>query len=219
MNNVKRAWSMVRDALDRTTIYLPIILTAAVALGTYWLVRNAPKLLEPTAKAAPTHEPDYFMRDFVIKNFLPNGDLRSELHGTEGRHYPDTDTMEVDQVRVRSVSPVGLVTRSTANRGLSNSDGSEIQLFGNAIVIRDPGVAPNGTPLPRLEFRGEFLHAYVDTERVTSNKPVTLIRGTDKFTGDTLDYDNLSGVANLNGRVRGVLIPSAAAGAAPAKKR
>jgi lipopolysaccharide export system protein LptC len=219
MNNVKRAWSMVRNALDRTTIYLPIILTAAVALGTYWLVRNAPKLLEPTAKAAPTHEPDYFMRDFVIKNFLPNGDLRSELHGTEGRHYPDTDTMEVDQVRVRSVSPVGLVTRSTANRGLSNSDGSEIQLFGNAIVIRDPGVAPNGTPLPRLEFRGEFLHAYVDTERVTSNKPVTLIRGTDKFTGDTLDYDNLSGVANLNGRVRGVLIPSAAAGAAPAKKR
>jgi lipopolysaccharide export system protein LptC len=219
MNNVKRAWSMVRGVLDRTTIYLPIILTAAVALGTYWLVRNAPKLLEPTAKAAPTHEPDYFMRDFVIKNFLPNGDLRSELHGTEGRHYPDTDTMEVDQVRVRSVSPEGLVTRSTANRGLSNSDGSEIQLFGNAIVIRDPGVAPNGTPLPRLEFRGEFLHAYVDTERVTSNKPVTLIRGTDKFTGDTLDYDNLSGVANLNGRVRGVLIPSAAAGAAPAKKR
>jgi lipopolysaccharide export system protein LptC len=201
MNNVKRAWSMVRGVLDRTTIYLPIILTAAVALGTYWLVRNAPKLLEPTAKAAPTHEPDYFMRDFVIKNFLPNGDLRSELHGTEGRHYPDTDTMEVDQVRVRSVSPEGLVTRSTANRGLSNSDGSEIQLFGNAIVIR------------------EFLHAYVDTERVTSNKPVTLIRGTDKFTGDTLDYDNLSGVANLNGRVRGVLIPSAAAGAAPAKKR
>ncbi len=219
MNSVKRTWGMARGVLDRATIYLPIILTAAVALGTYWLVRNAPKLMEPVAKVAPTHEPDYFMRDFVIKNFLPNGDLRSELHGAEGRHYPDTDTMEVDQVRLRSVSPEGLVTRATANRGLSNSDGSEIQLFGNAIVIRDPAVAPNGTPLPRLEFRGDFLHAYVDTERVTSNKPVTLIRGTDQFTGDTLDYDNLSGVANLNGRVRGVLIPSAAIGAAPARKR
>ncbi|MES2245977.1 lipopolysaccharide export system protein LptC [Variovorax sp. 54] len=209
---LRRAWNLTRDVLDRTTIYLPIILMAGVALGTYWLVRNAPKLLEPTAKAAPTHEPDYFMRDFVIKNFLPNGDLRSELHGTEGRHYPDTDTIEVDQVRMRSVSPEGLVTRSSANRGLSNSDGSEIQLFGNAIVIREPTVSASGKATPRLEFRGEFLHAFLDTEKVQSNKPVTLIRGSDQFTGDTLDYDNLSGVANLTGRVRGVLVPSAAAG-------
>ena len=214
MNNLKSAWGLVHDVLDRATIYLPIILTAAVALGTYWLVRNAPKLLEPTAKVAPTHEPDYFMRDFVIKNFLPNGDLRSELHGKEGRHYPDTDTMEVDQVRMRSISPQGLTTRATANRGLSNSDGSEIQLFGNAVVIRDPAMGPNGKPTPRLEFRGDFLHAFLDTERVTSNKPVTLIRDNDQFTADTLDYDNLSGVANLNGRVRGVLIPAAAAAAA-----
>ncbi len=219
MTDIKRAWNLVRVVLDRATIYLPIILTAAVALGTYWLVRNAPKLLAPTAKAAPTHEPDYFMRDFVIKNFLPSGELRSELHGVEGRHYPDTDTIEVDKVRMRSVSPEGLVTRSTANRGLSNSDGSEIQLFGNAIVIRDPSVGPNGKPMPRLEFRGEFLHTFLDTERVISNKPVTLIRGNDQFTGDTLDYDNLSGVANLNGRVRGLLMPTAAMAAAPAKKR
>ena len=75
---MKSAWRVLRDAFDRLTIYLPIILTAVLALGTYWLVRNAPKLLEPTAKTAPTHEPDYFMRDFVIKNFLPNGELRSE---------------------------------------------------------------------------------------------------------------------------------------------
>ena len=109
---MKRAWNLLRDVLDRATIYLPIILTAAVALGTYWLVRNAPKLLAPTAKAAPTHEPDYFMRGFVIKNFLPSGDLRSELAGKEGRHYPDNDTLEVDQVRMRSVSPAGLVTHA-----------------------------------------------------------------------------------------------------------
>lgn len=209
---LRRAWNLTRDVLDRSTIYLPIILMFGVALGTYWLVRNAPKLLEPTVKAAPTHEPDYFMRDFVIKNFLPNGDLRSELHGVEGRHYPDTDTIEVDQVRMRSVSPEGLVTRSSANRGLSNADGSEIQLFGNAIVIREPAVSAGGKATPRLEFRGEFLHAFLDTEKVQSNKPVTLIRGSDQFVGDSLDYDNLSGVANLTGRVRGVLVPSAAAG-------
>lgn len=202
---------LLRDALDRVTIYLPVILTALLALGTYWLVRNAPKLLEPTVKEAPTHDPDYFMRGFVVKNFLPSGNLRSELFGKEGRHYPDNDTMEVDQVRMRAISPEGLVTQATANRGLSNGDGSEIQLFGNAVVVREAATGASGRPVPRLEFRGEFLHAYLDTERVTSNKPVTLIRGTDRFTADTLDYDNLSGVANLQGRVRGQLMPSPAA--------
>jgi lipopolysaccharide export system protein LptC len=203
-------FARLRRGIDRATLYLPIILMALVALGTYWLVRNAPRLLEPVAQEAPTHEPDYFMRGFVIKNFLPNGELRSELAGNEGRHYPDNDTMEVDQVRMRSISPEGLVTHATADRGLSNADGSEVQLFGNAVVVRDAAIGPNGKPLPRLEFRGDFLHAFLDTEQVRSNKPVTLTRGTDHFTADTLDYDNLSGVANLQGRVRGVLIPSAA---------
>ncbi|MDI3381839.1 LPS export ABC transporter periplasmic protein LptC [Xenophilus aerolatus] len=201
----------LRQGLDRASLYLPIILTGALALGTYWLVRNAPRLVQPTARQAPTHEPDFFMRGFTVKNFLPNGELRSELSGNEGRHYPDTDTLEVDQVRVRSISPEGLVTHATADRGLSNGDGSEIQLFGNAVVIRDATVTANGRSMPRLEFRGDFLHAFVNTERVKSNKPVTLIRGSDRFTADSMDYDNLSGVANLNGRVRGLLVPSAAA--------
>jgi lipopolysaccharide export system protein LptC len=208
---MKPVRTLLRDGLDRITIYLPVIVTALLALGTYWLVRNAPKLLEPTVKAAPTHEPDFFMRGFVIKNFLPSGELRSELFGKEGRHFPDNDTLEVDQVRMRSVSPEGLITRATADRGLSNGDGSEVQLFGNAVVVRDAATGPSGRAAPRLEFRGDFLHAYLDTERVTSNKPVTLIRGTDRFTADTLDYDNLSGVANLQGRVRGQLVPSVAA--------
>ncbi|MDM0028206.1 LPS export ABC transporter periplasmic protein LptC [Variovorax saccharolyticus] len=205
---MKSAWRMLRDAFDRLTIYLPIILTAVLALGTYWLVRNAPEMLAPQAQEAPTHEPDYFMRNFSVKNFLPNGDLRTEVFGKEGRHYPDTDTLEVDQVRWRSISPEGLVTHGSADRGVSNGDGTEIQLFGNAIVIRDAAKSPTGTPLPRLEFRGEFLHAFLDTERVKSDKPVTLIRGSDQFTSDSMDYDSLSGVANLKGRVRGLLMPA-----------
>jgi lipopolysaccharide export system protein LptC len=204
---MKGAWNLLRDVLDRATIYLPIILTAAVALGTYWLVRNAPKLLEPRPPAVVTHDPDYFMRGFVVKRFFPDGELRSELRGKEGRHYPDTDTLEVDDVRVRTVSPQGLVMRASANRGLSNGDVSEIQLFGNAIVVREAARGPDGEAIPRLEFRGEFLHAFTDTERVSSNKPVVLTRGDDRFTADSMDYDKISGVANLKGRVRGVIQP------------
>jgi len=214
---MRSPWPLVRRSFDRVTIYLPIIVTAALALGTYWLVRNAPAILGPAAKEAPVHEADYFMRDFSIKNFLPNGRLRSEVFGTEGRHYPDTDTLEVDHVRWRSVSDDGLVTRGSALRGLSNGDGTEVQLFGDAVVVREPGVSATGVALPRLEFRGEFLHAFTDTQRVKSDQPVTVLRGQDKFTADSMDYDSLSGVANLHGRVRGMLMPPPAQLAAPSK--
>ncbi len=201
-------WRLARDGVDRVTNYLPIIVTAALALGTYWLVRNAPAILGPVPKEVPMHKVDYFMRDFSVKNFLPDGVLRSEMFGKEGRHFPDTDTLEVDQVRWRSISDLGLVTRGSADRGLSNGDGTEVQMFGNAVVVRDPAKTANGTLLPRLEFRGDFLHAYTDTERVKSDRPVTLLRGDDKFTADSMDYDNLSGVANLHGRVHGLLMPT-----------
>ena len=58
-----------------------------------------------------------------------------------------------------------------------------------------------------MEFQGEFLHAFLNTERVRSHKPVTLIRGNDRFTADQLDYDNLDRLMELRGRVRGVLMP------------
>ena len=85
-------------------------------------------------------------------------------------------------------------------------------------MIRDAAKAADGTLLPRLEFRGEFLHAFIDTERVKSNQPVTLIRGSDKFTSDAMDYDSLTGIANLQGRVHGLIMPPPSA-MAPAPKR
>ena len=65
-----------------------------------------------------------------------------------------------------------------------------------------------------MEFRCEFLHAFLNDERVKSHKPVLLISGTDKFVGDTFAYDNLDQVADLKGRVHGILVPRSAASAA-----
>ncbi len=197
--------ALVRAAVDRVSIYLPIILMAVLALGTYWLVRNTPSLQQDTPDAQLVHEPDYFMRKFSVKTYDESGRLKSELRGVEARHYPDTDTIEIDQAHIRSISPEGLVTVSTANRALSNADGSEVQLFGNAIVVREASKTPSGGISPRLEFRSEFLHAFMNTEQVRSNKPVTLIRGADQFVGDAMDYNNLDRVLQLNGRVKGVL--------------
>lgn len=208
------AWARALRLWDRLAMYLPLVLMGALALGTYWLVRNTPIFSTPEVAAEATHELDYFMRRFTVKNFDDAGRLKSEIAGTEARHYPDTDTLEIDQARIRSISAQGKLTTSTANRALSNADGSEVQLMGNAVVVREASRDASGKETPRLEFRGEFLHAFLDEERVQSHKPVLLIRGSDQFTGDNFAYDNLERVADLKGRVKGYLVPRAAGKAA-----
>ena len=201
--------AILRSVWERLSIYLPVILMGVLALGSYWLVRNTPALGGSDAVAPVLHEPDYFMRNFSIKTFDAVGRLKSEVFGIEARHFPDTDTVEIDKVRIRSVNPAGLVTVATADRGLSNSDGSEVQLFDNALVVREAVLDHGLVVQPRLEFRSDFLHAFLNTERVRSNRPVTLVRGADTFTANAMDYDNLERLLQLNGRVRGILIPQA----------
>ena len=210
-------WRQLLSLWDRASIYLPLVLMAALALGTYWLVRNSPQPGSAAQAKSSGHEIDYFMRKFTVKSFDEKGQLKSEVSGAEARHFADTDTLEIDQARIHSLSDKGRTVISTSNRALSNSDASEVQLSGNARVVREAAAGVNGQAVPRLEFRGEFLHAFVNEERVTSHLPVVLIRGGDQFTADTFSYSSLDGVADLKGRVRAQLMPGSAAkpGAAP----
>ena len=204
---MREPWRKALRLWDHVSIYLPLLLMGGLALGTYWLVRNSPVFGPAEAAKEAKHEIDYFMRKFTIKTYDETGRLKSEIYGIEARHYPDTDTLEIDAPRIRSVSDAGRLVTSTGNRALSNGDGSEVQLMGNARVVREAAKDADGNDLPRMEFQGEFLHAYINDERVKSHLPVVLIRGSDQFTGDTFAFNNLTGVADLNGRVKGVLVP------------
>lgn len=189
---------------DRMAMYMPLLMMGALALGTYWLVRNTPSFNAPEVARQVSHEVDYFMHNFTVKSFDEAGRLKSEIHGSEARHFPDTDILEIDQVRIRSINPQGLLTTATAIRAYANGDGSQVQLTGNARVVRE---ASTDKKNPRLEFRGEFLHVFLNEERVQSHQPVVLIRGADQFSGNTFSYNNLDRVALLAGRVQGVLMP------------
>jgi lipopolysaccharide export system protein LptC len=197
----------IRAGWERISVYLPVILMGLIALGTYWLARNTPTLGVAPGQAAATHEPDAYMRRFSVMSFDVNGRLKSEIHGVEGRHYPDTDTTEIDQPRLRAIGERGEVTLASARRAVSNADGSEVQLFGDAVITREASTDAAGRVQPRMEFRGDFLHAYMNTERVTSNKPVELIRGDSKFTADSMEFDNIAQVLQLHGHVNGQLVP------------
>jgi lipopolysaccharide export system protein LptC len=205
MRHISRKW---RDWLSA---WLPVLCMGFFALGTFWLVRSAPVVLVAPPAAPPGHDPDYFMRQFAVRQFDAQGRMTSELFGTEGQHHPDIDKLVVQAPRWRAYDAQGRLITGHSERAVSNRDGSEVELFGDARVVRAPlppatpaGKAPADSP---LIFSGQYLRAWTRDHRVSSDQPVQLARGSDVFTGDRLDYDDRTGIANLQGRVHGVIQP------------
>ena len=190
--------------LEALTAYLPVLLMSTLALGTWWLVNVTPKPETQHAVAPPRHEPDYTMQNFTVQRFAADGRMRVQIEGAEMRHYPDTDTLEIENPRIRAIDAAGRVTLASALRALSNGDGSELQLFGSAQVVRE---AP--TAQETMEFRSEFLHAFLNTERVRSHLPVVVRRGSTEVRAEGMEYDNLARVVELKGRQRAVFTPRA----------
>jgi lipopolysaccharide export system protein LptC len=173
--------------VDQLTIYLPVLLMGLLALASYWLLRATPGVPDERPPAPVTSEPDYFMRRFSVKVFDANGTLKNEVFGAEARHRPDSNTMEIDDARIRAIS---------------NAEQTEFVLEGDAVVVRGAGRAADGSALPRLEFRGELLRVYTDPQRLVSERPVLLLRGNDRLQADSLDYRAADNEALLRGRVK-----------------
>lgn len=184
----------VREALSS---YLPLLLMALLALATWWLVKNTPAPEVERPVAAPRHEPDYTMQSFSLQRFDPDGRLRVQVEGQQLRHYPDTDTLEIDTVRIRAYGPDGTQTLATARRAIANGDATEVQLLGGAHVQREADRRGEA-----IEFEGEFLHAFLDTEKLRSHLPVRLVQGGSEIRAGGLEYDHLSRSARLQGPVR-----------------
>lgn len=204
---MNRLLAHVRRGLDLLTGYLPMLFMALLAAGTYALLQATPEPEEPRVDRPLSSEPDFFMREFSVRSFAPDGRLRTELFGQEGRHRPDTDSLEIDQARVRSTDENGAVTDATAKRLTSNSQSNEFDLTGNAVVLRN-GVDAKGQATVPVRFESEFLRIFTEPSRLFSDQTVLIVRGNDRIAAKGLDYSGEKEQVVFEGRVRVELTPN-----------
>lgn len=197
--------------------YLPVLLMALLAAASWWLVKRTPLPDAPEQPGPARHEPDYEMRGFSVQHYTEAGPARGVIEGDVVRHYPDTDTLEIEGVRLRWTDLQGRVLRASAARAVAVEETGLVMLEGGARVTRDadrPGEAP-------IEFSGERMRFDLRAGRVASDQAVTLRQGGHVFTAGSLRYDHESREAELGAGVRGRLLPAqagslpGAAGTAP----
>jgi len=126
---------------------------------------------------------------FSVKSFDACGRAAAaEVMGDIARHYPGHPVAgnRWHPQSAPSMPRAGSTTAS-ANRGLTNEDGSEVQLIGMRSCARSEYRQARTIRSQRTnaQYRGEFLHAFMDTEQVeVAHLPVELLRGKDRFTAD-----------------------------------
>lgn len=196
------SWLAIRRAMDRATLYLPLVVMALLAMGSWWLVRSMPDLWSGSDQKPLRHEPDYELENFSTQVFNAQGRRTSQVSGEKARHYPQTDELHIDGVRLLTVNDAGVALQATARRAIATGDGEKVTLLGNVHVLREAGAG-----VPRLELRGQQLVALQRQEKLLSEAPVEILREGDRFTASRMDFDMQTGQYRLDGRVRGVLQP------------
>ena len=190
--------SRLRDALSS---YLPLLLMALLALGSWWLVKNTPAGPKTPETAVVRSEPDYTMSKFSLERFEPSGRLKLRIEGEQMRHFPDTDRIEIDTVHMNAIAPDGRVTVADARNALSNGDGSEVQLSGAAQINSTDQLGQV------LVIKSEFLHIFTVTERLRTHLPVTVQRGGTELRAGGLEYDHANGKLEMAPPIRAVFPP------------
>lgn len=196
-------WPMrLRDALSAA---FPLLLMVVLAVGSWWLVRNAPQPWEPRPPTASRVEPDYTMTGFMLQRFAADGRLRVQIEGQQLRHLPAAGRLEIEGATIRAYGLDGREMVATAQRALADDKTTEVQLMGAARV---QGRSSQGQP---AVLEGERLLLYPKERRVRSEEPVRVQLGTDMFEAAGLDYREDSGALELMGPMRGVFAARAVA--------
>jgi lipopolysaccharide export system protein LptC len=196
------ALTRIRRSLDRLTIYLPLFLFAILALGSWWLVRSVPELMAPGIDAQLRQEPDFRIDQFTVKSFDATGRLTRELSGQSATHFPATQSLHIEGVRLLADHADGTRLSAQAQKGISREAEQQVILTGDASAVRQANAHS-----PRVELRGETLTAWLQEERLVSDQPVRITRGADVFTAQSMNFDTRSGQYELQGRVRAVFSP------------
>lgn len=184
------------------TTYLPLLMMSALAVLTWWLARLSPRIPDESPPRAVRHEPDYTAQRAVLQRFNAEGRLVAQVEGEQVRHYPDTDEIEVDTVRLATTGPDGRRTQATARQAVAADDSSRYSLLGGARVL---STAVDGH---NVQIEGEHLLVLAKERRVRADKPVTVRQGGSTLVADAMEFDETTQLVTLRGHVRAVLLPA-----------
>lgn len=214
------------DWLARAQSAAPLVLAGVLAGFTWWLVVSSPDVGSGTRPPEPDRgTPDYVLDHARLARFDAKGRLEAVIDGDRMRHYPATQTVQIDAMQLALRHPDGRQVLAQARegewsegKGLASLVGqADVQLADAAAVLParaaaamgEGGRASGGRESlgPGVtQILGERLDIDTRARVLTSQQPVTVLREGSAVRAQTLRHDEPQGLTDLGGRVHGSLV-------------
>lgn len=178
----------------------PLALMLALALLTFWLERAVQE--EQSHPSLRRHDPDFIVERFTITNFGRDGRPESRVSARTMTHYPDDDSTTLVAPVLVQTKPGQPKMTLTARDGALSSDGEEVFLYEDVLLVRD---AAEGRPESRM--RTPFLHFVRARSLARTDREVSLVEEGRILHARGMEYENELGQLTLHARVRGTFEP------------
>lgn len=191
-----------RDALHQAQRVLPMVLVAAAAAGTWWLVQSGVQKPRTVRDPVAATVPDLVLHGAVVERFDVEGRLVARILGQRMQHYKTEDLLQIEALDAVLLDRQQHTLLATARQGRYAQQDQKLVLEG---AVRVTDVAQGQDVSQAMVFRGEELSWDDARRRISANRPVTLTSPRGVVRGSSLDHDLDTRISELGGRVDGQL--------------
>lgn len=188
----------IRPATGMRLIVL-IALSAALALGSFWLVEVMQKKTEDSLPARVRTEPDFYVEKFNFVRMGNTGEARYNLTGTEMKHYPQDGSYQIQNPVMHSYSADRPPMISRSLRATVTNNSSEIHMYDNVHIDK-----PASPTSQHFQLKTSYLLILPDDDIMKTPKPVELHLGKSTLNGTGMFANNATGEFHLSSNVKGL---------------
>lgn len=183
-------------SVSRIRVVLLLLFTAALALGSFWMLEAMRRSAGSDTDNANRNDPDYYVEGFQFVRVSNSGQAQYSISGERLTHYPADDTHKIDRPVVRSTTPERPAMQATSDTATVDRLGGKIHMYGAVHLDRAP------TPdRERLQLNSTYLMLLTDEEIMQTDKPVTITLGQSVLKGTGMIANNATGELRLAGNV------------------
>lgn len=150
---------------SRRTAAVLLVLVAAASSVWVWQLRDDD---EPPTLVGPPRS-DYLLFDFELVALDGDGAESFYASGPSLSRHPHLGTLDIIDPRFSSPDASGDIWTSSARRAHINSEGTRLDLLGDANVV-----GPESRAAEPVRLRSEVLTVFPREHRVSSEQPVTI---------------------------------------------
>jgi lipopolysaccharide export system protein LptC len=184
-------------SVHRLRLALALILTAALALGSFWLLEVVRKSGGQEQPDIDKSEPDYYVENFQFVR-ISKTDVQSQysISGQRMTHYPEDDSHKVEAPVVRSLSQNRPPMFASSKTAIVDRINGKIHMYDDVYIDRSANAENE-----RLQLRSEYLQFLMDEDIMQTDKPVVITSGQSILKGTGMVANNATGEFKLSGNV------------------